>query len=117
MPASAPPSIGCPSGSLGMDQAVDPFQVRLGRGLPVLDQCERICIHPLARSAERVFDRVQSVFQGRPPAFEQADARLRRQIPEEGEANAKARVLGGVAVWGLMQELEEESFPRMRDVV
>ncbi len=94
--------------TFGLDQALEPRDVGFGGVAPVLHQRERVVVDPLARGAERVLDGGQTVLQERAPPFEQADPRLRGQVLEEREAHAEARVLGGVVVRRLLQQLEEE---------
>ena len=94
--------------TLGLDQAFEPRDVGFGGVAPVLHQRERVVVDPFARGAQRVLDGRQTILQERAPPFEQADPRLRRQVLEEREAHAEARVLGGVVVRCLLQQLEEE---------
>ena len=58
-----------------------------------------------------------AVLQERASPFEQADPRLGRQVVEEREAHAETRVLGGVVVRRLLQQLEEELLALLGDAV
>jgi len=60
---------------------------------------------------------VQPVLQGGAPPLEQPDARFGGEVPEEREAYAEPRVLGGVVVRRFLQQFEEELLALLGDDV
>src|SRR6266516_3599446 len=94
--------------ALGLDEALEPRDVRLGDASTVLHQRERVVVDAFPGRAQRVLDGAEPILQRRAPPFQQSDPCLRWQVPEEGQSHSEPSVLGRVIVRRLLQQLEEE---------
>src|SRR5688572_904859 len=104
-------------GALGGDELLEPRDVGFGHAAVVLDQRATVVVGAPATGAERLRDRCESVLQRLAAPFQEADPRLRRQVPEERETHPEPRVLALGVVRRFLKKLEEDLLPLRRDPV